>query len=84
MWKAVTGREAITRSFQFADFVTAFGFMSQIALVAERMDHHPEWSNIYGRVDVTLTTHDSNGVTQNDIDLAGLMDSLALRQLSSG
>ncbi len=62
------------KHYKFKDFVTAFGFMSQVALVAERMNHHPEWFNVYNRVEVKLTTHDSGGVTQLDIDLAKAMD----------
>ncbi len=64
----------ITRDYQFADFTAAFGFMTQLALVAERMNHHPEWSNVYSRVSITLTTHDAGGVTTNDIELAQVAD----------
>lgn len=60
----------ITRSFEFADFVQAFGFMTQVALVAEKRNHHPEWSNVYHRVTITLTTHDAGGLSAKDIDLA--------------
>jgi 4a-hydroxytetrahydrobiopterin dehydratase len=60
--------------YKFADFVEAFGFMTQVALLAEKRNHHPEWSNVYNRVSVTLTTHDANGLTMNDIELARLMD----------
>jgi 4a-hydroxytetrahydrobiopterin dehydratase len=73
-WSAVTGRDAIAKTYKFADFNAAFGFMARVALVAEKMDHHPEWSNIYNRVEVVLTTHDAGGVTQKDIDLARFMD----------
>jgi 4a-hydroxytetrahydrobiopterin dehydratase len=73
-WSAVSGRDAITRTYKFADFNAAFGFMARVALVAEKMDHHPEWSNVYNRVEVVLTTHDAGGVTQKDIDLARFMD----------
>lgn len=72
-------RDAISRKFKFKDFNAAFGFMCQAALFAERMDHHPEWRNVYNRVEVTLTTHDANGLTQLDIDLATFMDTIANR-----
>ncbi len=75
-WKPVDGRDAIQKRYRFKNFVEAFGFMSQAALVAERMDHHPEWFNVYNRVDVTLTTHDADGLSQRDIDLARAMDSI--------
>jgi 4a-hydroxytetrahydrobiopterin dehydratase len=73
-WRKVDGREAIARDFRFADFNAAFGFMTRVALLAEKMDHHPEWFNVYNKVDVTLSTHDAGGVTQNDIDMAKAMD----------
>lgn len=76
-WSPVKGRDAITRSYKFADFNAAFGFMTRVALVAEKMDHHPEWFNVYNRVEVTLSTHDAGGVTQLDITLAETMDGLA-------
>jgi 4a-hydroxytetrahydrobiopterin dehydratase len=76
-WSAVSGRDAIAKTYKFADFNAAFGFMSRVALVAEKMDHHPEWSNVYNRVEVVLTTHDAGGVTQKDIDLARFMDGAA-------
>jgi 4a-hydroxytetrahydrobiopterin dehydratase len=76
-WTPVDGRDAISRRFVFHDFVAAFGFMTRAALVAEKMDHHPEWSNVYRTVDVTLTTHDAGGVTDKDIALAKAMDQLA-------
>jgi 4a-hydroxytetrahydrobiopterin dehydratase len=76
-WKSVDGREAIARSYKFTDFSRAFAFMTRAALLAEKMDHHPEWFNVYNRVDVTLSTHDAGGVTQKDIDLAKAMDSFA-------
>lgn len=66
----------IRRRFVFADFVQAFGFMTQLALAAEKRDHHPEWSNVYNRVDITLTTHDCEGLSMRDIELARVADSL--------
>jgi 4a-hydroxytetrahydrobiopterin dehydratase len=76
-WSAQEGRDAITRSYRFADFSEAFGFMARVALKAEQMDHHPEWFNVYNRVDVVLATHDANGVTTLDVDLARFMDQAA-------
>jgi 4a-hydroxytetrahydrobiopterin dehydratase len=76
-WKPVSGRDAITRKFEFKDFNAAFGFMARAALLAEKMDHHPEWFNVYNKVEVTLSTHDAGGVTQKDIDLATAMDAFA-------
>lgn len=76
-WSAVEGRDAITRRFTFKDFNAAFGFMTRVALKADQMDHHPEWSNVYNKVDVVLTTHDASGVTAKDVDLAKFMDSVA-------
>ena len=76
-WKAVAGRDAITRTFTFKDFNTAFGFMTRTALLADKMDHHPEWFNVYNKVEVTLSTHDAGGVTRNDIDMAKAMDGYA-------
>lgn len=76
-WGMVEGRDAIHKRFVFADFVAAFGFMTKAALVAEKMDHHPEWSNVYRTVDVTLTTHDAKGLTMLDVTLAQAMDELA-------
>jgi 4a-hydroxytetrahydrobiopterin dehydratase len=76
-WSRVGGREAIAKRYVFADFIAAFGFMSQVALVAEKMDHHPEWANVYRTVDVTLATHDSGGLTTLDVKLAQAMDRLA-------
>ena len=77
-WKEVGGRDAITRTFTFTDFSATFAFMTRVALRAEQMDHHPEWFNVYNRVEVTLATHDASGVTQKDIDLAIFMDGLAV------
>jgi 4a-hydroxytetrahydrobiopterin dehydratase len=71
------GREAIRRTFRFADFTAAFGWMTRMALMAEKLDHHPEWFNVYNRVDVTLATHDADGVTELDVRLAKLMDMAA-------
>jgi 4a-hydroxytetrahydrobiopterin dehydratase len=76
-WRAVDGRDAIAKQFRFADFNAAFGFMTRVALKADRMDHHPEWSNVYSKVDVVLTTHDANGVTDKDVELAAFMDEAA-------
>ena len=77
-WSAAEGeRDAIQRIYQFKDFKTAFAFMTACALRAEQMDHHPEWFNVYNKVDVTLTTHDADGVTPLDLDLALYMDGLA-------
>lgn len=69
-WKDATGKDAIEKRFVFADFVEAFSFMTRIALVAERMDHHPEWANVYKTVDILLTTHDAGGVSLKDVTLA--------------
>ena len=74
-WKMVEGRDAVTKSFKFPDFVTAFAFMTRVALVAEKMNHHPEWFNVYNRVDVTLSTHDCGGISTLDVELAKQMDS---------
>jgi len=76
-WKEAAGRDAIERSFVFADFNQAFGFMSRVALVAEKNDHHPEWRNVYKTVEVVLSTHDAGGVTARDIELAKAMNAIA-------
>lgn len=76
-WAAAERREAITRSFRFKDFNAAFGFMARVALKAEQMDHHPEWSNVYNRVEVLLATHDAGGVTELDLALARFIDAAA-------
>ena len=76
-WRLVTGRDAISRTFTFPDFNAAFGFMTRVALVAERLDHHPEWFNVWNRVDVTLATHSAGGLTQLDVDLATAMNQIA-------
>lgn len=81
-WHEAKSRDAIERTFTFKDFNEAFGFMARVALVAEKRDHHPEWRNVYKTVEVTLTTHDADGVTQKDIDLAKTMDAIA-RQLGT-
>ena len=75
-WDYDEGRDAITRSFKFADFVDAFGFMTRVAILAEKTDHHPEWSNVYNRVDVLLTTHDAGGLSERDVALATAIDAL--------
>jgi 4a-hydroxytetrahydrobiopterin dehydratase len=76
-WSDVKGRDAIAKTFTFKDFNEAFGFMSRVALVAEKMDHHPEWSNVYKTVNVTLSTHDAGGLTELDVKLAEAMDRIA-------
>ena len=76
-WALVDDRDAIRKSFRFKDFSAAWGFMSRVALAAEAMDHHPEWTNIWNRVDITLTTHDAGGLSQRDIDLARQIDILS-------
>jgi 4a-hydroxytetrahydrobiopterin dehydratase len=76
-WKEVAGRNAIARKFTFKDFNEAFSFMTRVALVAEQMNHHPEWSNVWRIVEVTLSTHDAGGLTELDIRLAETMDKIA-------
>ncbi len=76
-WTPVQDRDAIQKSFKFADFNAAFGFMTRVALQADKVDHHPEWFNVYNRVDITLSTHDANGLTQRDIDLARFIEQAA-------
>jgi len=71
------GDDFITKVFKFEDFAEAFGFMTRIAIIADKMDHHPEWYNVYNRVDVTLTTHDAGGVTAKDVTLAQAMEKAA-------
>ncbi len=78
-WKITKGREAISRTFTFKNFNEAFGWMTRMALIAEKMDHHPEWFNVWNRVDVTLSTHEAEGLTKRDIKLATSMDRLAKR-----
>lgn len=75
-WDYEEGRDAITRTVQFADFIEAFGFMTQVAMIAERMNHHPEWANVWNRVDILLTTHDAGGLSGRDIELAGAIDAI--------
>jgi 4a-hydroxytetrahydrobiopterin dehydratase len=76
-WSTATGRDAIKKVFTFADFNAAFGWMTRVALAAEKLDHHPEWFNVYSRVEVTLATHDADGVTELDVELARIMDAAA-------
>jgi 4a-hydroxytetrahydrobiopterin dehydratase len=76
-WSEVKGRDAISKKFVFADFNAAFGFMTRAALLAEKLDHHPEWFNVYKTVEVTLSTHDAGGLTELDVKLAEAMDRLA-------
>jgi 4a-hydroxytetrahydrobiopterin dehydratase len=76
-WSEANGRDAIVKTFQFKSFSQAWGWMSRVALLAEKMDHHPEWVNVYGRIDVTLATHTAGGVTEKDIALARKMDAFA-------
>ncbi len=76
-WTEVEGRDAIRRVFTFQNFNQAWGFMSRCALVAEKMDHHPEWTNVWNRVEVVLSTHDAGGLTERDVRLARAMDRIA-------
>jgi len=76
-WRDVPGRDVIARKFEFRDFNEAFGFMSRVAMLAEKMDHHPEWMNVYKTVDVRLTTHDAGGITEKDVQMAKAMDTYA-------
>ena len=76
-WQECDGRDAIRRDFQFHDFSQAFGFMARVALAAEKLDHHPEWRNVYNRVEIVLCTHDCGGLTERDIRLAHLIDAAA-------
>lgn len=76
-WSEVAGRDAIAKDFRFRDFNEAFGFMARVALYAERADHHPEWSNVYNRVEIALSTHDAGGVSEKDIALARFIDAAA-------
>jgi 4a-hydroxytetrahydrobiopterin dehydratase len=76
-WQSAANRDAIERSLEFADFNEAFGFMTRVAIKAQEMDHHPEWFNVYNVVRIALSTHDANGVTERDIELARFIDSIA-------
>jgi 4a-hydroxytetrahydrobiopterin dehydratase len=76
-WRLVDGRDAITKTYTFKDFNAAFGFMTRVALAAEQMNHHPEWLNVWSRVEVTLSTHDAGGLTKRDLELAEIMDRIA-------
>ena len=77
-WAAVSEKDAISKTFKFADFNAAFGFMTRVALMADKLDHHPEWFNVYNRVEVVLTTHDADGVSELDLTMARFMDSIAV------
>ncbi|MFB2551390.1 4a-hydroxytetrahydrobiopterin dehydratase [Ensifer soli] len=82
-WALLTDGQAIRRAFRFASFVEAFGFMTEVALSAEKLDHHPEWTNVYNRVDVTLSTHDAGGLTERDFALAEKIDRAAARRAAA-
>ncbi len=75
-WQLDAEQRSISQKFQFADFAEAFGFMTRIAILAEKADHHPEWFNVYNRVEIKLTTHDAGGISQRDIDLAAAIDAI--------
>lgn len=75
-WTSRSEPDAIVRTFTFVDFNQAFGFMARVALLAEKADHHPEWSNVYNRVEIVLTTHDAGGLSQRDIDMAAAIDAI--------
>lgn len=76
LWQALPARDALRRSFHFANFSEAFAFMTRVALLAESLDHHPEWSNVYDRVEITLSTHDCGGLSERDLSLAAAIDRL--------
>ena len=76
-WEKVRGRDAIQKSFKFADFNEAWGFMTRVAMAAEKADHHPEWSNVYNKVEIVLSTHDAGGLSEKDVALAKVIDSVA-------
>ena len=82
-WTEVAGRDAISRTLVFSDFNEAWGFMSRVAIEAERVDHHPEWSNVWATVNVTLTTHDCSGLSSRDVALAQFIDKIARQQILS-
>ncbi|KAF0427348.1 4a-hydroxytetrahydrobiopterin dehydratase [Gigaspora margarita] len=73
-WELVSGRDAVKKTFKFKDFNEAFGFMTRVALRADKVDHHPEWFNVYNRVEITLTTHECNGLSKRDLDLADFIE----------
>ncbi len=76
-WKKVRGRDALQKSFKFADFNEAWGFMTRVAMAAEKADHHPEWSNVYNKVEIVLSTHEAGGLSEKDVALAKVIDSVA-------
>lgn len=78
-WSRVDGRSAIAKKFQFADFNAAWGFMCRVALAAEKQDHHPEWCNVWNRVEITLSTHDAGGLSARDVKLAETIEKIAAR-----
>jgi len=82
-WISAPDRDALSRSFRFGDFNEAFGFMTRVALLAERMNHHPEWFNVYNRVEITLTSHDVGGLSERDVKMAGRIDAL-WRKMTAG
>ena len=75
-WAIADDRDAISKTFQFKNFRQAFGFMTQVALIAEKIDHHPEWSNVYRTVEIVLTTHDAGGLSRRDVDMAAAIDAI--------
>lgn len=75
-WVQTEGRDAIEKTYRFSDFSAAFGWMTRVAMIAEKLDHHPEWRNVYNRVTVTLTTHDCDGLSDRDLHMARAMDAL--------
>ena len=83
-WQLVDGRDAIQRSFKFKNFNEAWGFMTRVALMAEKADHHPEWFNVYNRVDILLSTHDCNGLSQRDVNLAKQISGISELPRSAG
>jgi 4a-hydroxytetrahydrobiopterin dehydratase len=82
LWEAVPGRDAIKRDLKLKSFNEAFGLMSRIAMLAEKLDHHPEWSNVYNRISITLTTHDAGGVSELDVKMAKFIDKLTSEKTS--